>query len=330
MVTNGIVLLATVLLSINFLVPLVNENVADETLRAAIVLVIPLGVAAPFFWAFMAQRPNNHTYKQLWLERKYNRGPLLIIEITRTILGLFFLIFWVYWMAPTIVAIILAVSITLLVMLVFSRRIQRLYHRIESGFLTNLNARATEENNSLSAALLGKNAEIQSNLEPWDAHIVQMKVNPDAGYIGKTLQELAWREQFGINIVYIKRGERLVQAPGRDMRLMPFDQLGIIATDMQIQAFKPAFDSLETGSQDQPKIADISLQKIIVDEHTKLKGKDIRNSGLRERTNGIVVGIERNNQRILNPDSGLKLEWGDIIWIVGERKKIQQLEKSKD
>ena len=37
---------------------------------------------------------------------------------------------------------------------------------------------------------------------------------------------------------------------------------------------------------------------------------------------GIVVGVERNKERILNPDSSLKLEWGDVIWIVGDKKRF--------
>jgi len=72
---------------------------------------------------------------------------------------------------------------------------------------------------------------------------------------------------------------------------------------------------------------DIVLKKVIVDEHTKLHGVDIRSSGLRERTNGLIVGIERNKDRILNPDSTVKLEWGDVLWIVGDKKKIQELYK---
>jgi CPA2 family monovalent cation:H+ antiporter-2 len=40
------------------------------------------------------------------------------------------------------------------------------------------------------------------------------------------------------------------------------------------------------------------------------------------------VGIERNKERILNPDSDTQFEWGDIIWIVGEREKIKRLNGS--
>ncbi len=330
MLTNGIVLLSILLLTINFLMPFVRENVTNEVLRSIIVLGVALAAAAPFIWAFIAKRPGNQTYKELWLDRKYNRGPLFIIEITRTLLGLGFIIHLVYEVVPTTVAIPLTVAISLLVLSIFSRRIQKVYNRIESGFLANLNARATAEKNALANTVYGGNTEIQSNLEPWDAHILEMEINPNAKYIGKTLQELAWREQFGINIVYIKRGEKLIQAPDREMRLMPYDQLGIIATDQQIQNFVPTFNSLEESKDEQLVSSDITLQKIMVDEHTQLKGLNLRNSGLRERTNGIIVGIERNNLRFLNPDSNTTLEWGDIVWIVGERKKIQQLEKRMD
>ena len=120
-----------------------------------------------------------------------------------------FIVIWVYMLVPTPVTILLAVPITILVLFVFSRRIQKVYQRMEKGFLTNLNAREKSEadDTSLAANIQRKNSELQFNMEPWDAHIVEMKVNPNAEYIGKNLLELGWREKFGINIVYIKRGD---------------------------------------------------------------------------------------------------------------------------
>ena len=216
---------------------------------------------------------------------------------------------------------------SLIVSYYFSKRIQKFYQRIESRFITNLNARETAAANGGSAEsnILRKNVDFRSDEVPWDAHIIELQVNPEAEYIGKTLMELAWREKFGINIVFIKRGEQLINVPGRHHRLLPFDHVGIIATDDQIQVFKPVFDAAESITGEGIDISDISLEKILVDEHTRLKGLTIRNSGLRERTNGLVVGIQRERERILNPDSTSVFEWGDIVWIVGERKKIMQL-----
>ena len=75
----------------------------------------------------------------------------------------------------------------------------------------------------------------------------------------------------------------------------------------------------------QTRIEDIVLQKIVVDEYNRLKGLSIRDSGIRERTDGLVIGIERGNTRILNPESSTVFEWNDAVWIVGDRKKIHLL-----
>jgi CPA2 family monovalent cation:H+ antiporter-2 len=328
--TNGIILLALAVFSINFLIPFLNEHIGDTTTRSIIGLIISLVFTSPFLWALVAKRPNNMAYKEMWLEKKYSRGPLLLLEIARVLIGVLLISFWVFWLFDTRVAIFIAVPIIVVILFVLTKRIQAFYQRIEGRFLGNLHARETDEYNSLTANVSRKNASIAAKLTPWDAHIVQLEVSPEAEYIGRTLKELGWREKYGINIVYVKRGEKLVHAPDRNSILLPFDQVGIIATDEQIQHFKPVFDSginIEIAMMD---VNDISLQKIVVNEYTKLKGMNIRESGLRERTNGLVIGIERNNQRILNPESTTTFEWGDIVWIVGERKKIQELASVKD
>ncbi|HYG17441.1 MAG TPA: cation:proton antiporter [Ohtaekwangia sp.] len=330
-VTNGIVLLALILLSLNFLMPFLNERIEDDTLRSVVGAVISLAIATPFLWALMAKRPDNMAYRTLWIEKSYSRGPLLLIEIIRVLVGVLLIGFWVFRLFSTEMAILVVVPVVVIVLFVFAKKIQGFYQRIEGRFLSNLNARenAAAEDNSLSASVGRKNADIQTDLLPWDAHIVQLEVMPLAEYVGKTLEELAWREKYGINIVYIKRGDKLINAPGRYSILLPFDEVGVIATDEQIQLFKPVFETMENIDHGAYDVNDIAVQKIVVNEHTKLKGLDIRSSGLRERTNGLVIGIERNDQRILNPDSSTVFEWGDVIWLVGEKKKIQQIKGTK-
>jgi len=216
------------------------------------------------------------------------------------------------------------------IMFLFKRRMDKFYSRIESRFLTNLNAREAEAANTLVARVARKNKDFQKRMAPWDAHIVQLEVPPGTQYLGKPLKDLKWREQYGINIVYIKRGEAIMHVPDRDQFLLPFDQVGIIATDTQIATFKPVFDQLIDNKTltEVDDINEIVIDQLIVGEHTQLKGKTLRDSRLREQTNGLVIGIERDDERILNPDSATVFEWGDTIWLVGERAKIQALKKS--
>ncbi len=322
--TNAIVLLALVLITIKFLLPFLNEHIDNGILKSILGLAISLGISAPFLWALMTKKPDSIAYKELWLNKRYNRGPLLVLEIIRNIIGVALIAFWVDRLFSAKVAVLVAVPIIIVVMILFSKSIQRFYQRIEGRFLSNLNARERIAKEKVEKDLR-KEFNPQTDLSPWDAHMVDLEVNPHAEYIGKTLGELAWRETFGINIAYIKRGGKLIYAPGRNNRLLPFDHVGIIATDDQMHGFKPIFDAMESIDPADHNLEDIILQKIVVDEHNKLKGLTIRNSHIRERTNGLVVGIERNKERVLNPDSNETFEWNDIVWIVGERKKIQKL-----
>jgi CPA2 family monovalent cation:H+ antiporter-2 len=69
------------------------------------------------------------------------------------------------------------------------------------------------------------------------------------------------------------------------------------------------------------------LKKIRVTESMYLLGQSIRESGIREKTNGLVVGIERGGRRVLNPESTTVFENNDKVWIVGDAELIDSLQK---
>ncbi|HRS09358.1 MAG TPA: hypothetical protein P5221_11065 [Bacteroidia bacterium] len=51
----------------------------------------------------------------------------------------------------------------------------------------------------------------------------------------------------------------------------------------------------------------------------------MRSSGIREKALGLVAGIERNGERILNPDSTTIFQTDDLVWLVGNVKKMKEL-----
>jgi CPA2 family monovalent cation:H+ antiporter-2 len=327
--TNGIILLALVLVSVNFLAPFLATRIDNAMVSSIITFVVSLVVAAPFLWALTVRRPDSIAYRSLWIDKKYNRGPLLMLEVLRFLIGIAFIGLLVDRLFSAKAAFLFVLPVTIAVLYIFSKRIQRFYERIETRFLSNLNARETAaaKADSLAMDVKQTNEELQSGLSPWNAYIIDAEVNPHAVYVGKTLMELSWRERYGINIAYIKRGDRIIHAPGRNNKLLPFDHVGILATDEQMQSFKPVFDAIEMLEPQQTDVRDIVLQKIKADDYNQLAGQTVRESGIRERTNGLIIGIERKDRRILNPDSSTVFENNDTVWIVGDRKKIQNLIK---
>jgi CPA2 family monovalent cation:H+ antiporter-2 len=322
---NGIVVVAVFMAAIRFLLPFLEKNISGEHLPGIITFIVSLGIATPFLWAIMAKRPARVAYRELWLDRKYSRGPLFIIEISRIILGILIIGYLLDRLFSPSVAVIIGLPVILVTVILFSTRTRKFYNKIELRFIDNLKANERSGNNAeQSGSVLSMQLRDDHEFKPWDVHIVEMQVNPNAAFLGKTLEELGWRERYGINISCIRRGNKFIFAPGRNDRVQAFDFLGIIGTDEQIQTFRNLIDSPGEDISAQLNTGEIVIGKIIIESGNKLRGQSIRNSGIRENTKGLVIGIERDKKRILNPSSDTVFEWGDIVWIAGDRESIQK------
>jgi CPA2 family monovalent cation:H+ antiporter-2 len=132
---------------------------------------------------------------------------------------------------------------------------------------------------------------------------------------------MAWREKFGINVALIERGTRLLQVPGPEERIFPADRIAVIGTDAQLQSFGQL---IEQARQQVPadRQESIGLMQFLVKNNSPLAGKSIRESGIRERGKGLVVGVERNGERQLNPDSSFIFQPEDLVWIAGNKDAI--------
>ena len=153
-----------------------------------------------------------------------------------------------------------------------------------------------------------------------------MEVPKNAQYVGRTLGELNWRKEFLINVIYIKSGDSIIYSPGPDAKIMPLDHVGVFGTDEVIERFKKEFLNEKKTVAQNLNLDDIVVQKHFIDPGSQLIGITIRNSKIRENTDGIVVAIERGKERILSPSASTVLLQDDLIWIVGERQKLRRLD----
>ena len=303
----SVIIVAVILVSSKFILPLI----ADYPFGNGLVALLTLLFLSPFFWALSFRPVAVNEVALLMEERKY-RGPIAMLFLFRIMLTAFLIGFLLkIFFSPkiTLITLIAAMGIYFL----FRKKLHVQYHKIEKHFLTNLYARETV-----------KTRRSQSELSPWDGHMAYFEIAPTSNIIGKTLRELQIREQIGINIATIKRGDVMINIPKRNERLFPRDEICVIGTDAQVQEFKTYLDQHEI---DVPLTAiepEIVLQQVELKNEAYL-GKTIRESKLREKTSGLVVGIEKKGKRILNPESHIILEKDDILWIVGDKKLLADL-----
>jgi CPA2 family monovalent cation:H+ antiporter-2 len=203
-------------------------------------------------------------------------------------------------------------------MLVFRKAIEKFYVRVESRFLRNLNAKELAEVESLT---------MLPQLAPWNANLTRLVLSPDSKLAGKTLEESKFRTRTGATIVMIDRGQKRIFAPNRDDRLWPHDELFVIGIEEQLigarELIKPeAEDEVQNTGES------YDLESLLLAENSPYAGKSIREIGLGEEFGGLIVGIERGGERILNPESSVILRRGDLIWIFGRRLLIRELKNA--
>lgn len=302
-VIHSVIIVAVTLLSSKFILPLVEGSPFANIFGALITLVI----ISPFLWALSLRRVAVKEVAILREERKY-RGPILMMILMRMLLALFYIGFLLNIFFSPIIAFISLIS-AVVIYFVFPKKLNAQYHKIEGHFLKNLNAREIK-----------KVIRSRSDLTPWDGHMSTFDIAPTSNIAGKTLNELRIREQLGINIAFIKRGEIMINIPNKNERLFPGDEICIIGTDKQVKEFK---SYLHQNEIEVPEISetDIILKQLELKDEEFI-GATIRDSQLREKTNALIVGIERSGRRILNPESNMILEKNDILWVVGSKKLL--------
>jgi CPA2 family monovalent cation:H+ antiporter-2 len=303
----SVIIIAVILLSSTYILPLVEQYHLGNIMGA----LITLAILSPFLWALSLRRVAVNEVAILLEERK-SRGPMAMLFLFRILLSTFFIGFLLNIFFSPRIAFIAFVIATVLYF-IFQKKLNAQYHKIENHFLSNLNERE-----------ITKARRSRSDLSPWDGHMAYFDIAAESNIAGKTLQKLQIREQMGINIASIKRGEITIHIPTAKERLFPGDEICVIGTDAQVQEFKKYLDQHETDVSPEIIEPDIVLRQIELKNHTFL-GKSIKESKLRENTKGLIVGIEKRGKRILNPESNVILEKDDILWIVGDRKLLGNL-----
>lgn len=311
-IVHTILISGLIFISQQFIQPSVSALFANQLTGTIMSIILTLILMVPFIWALAIRRIKKECYANLWLNRKLNRGPLIAIEITRIAIAVILVGILINIYFSLSVAFIIAVLAMAIATVLFNQKLQMFYERLETRFLSNLNEREMSK-------------VVKNEITPWDAHLATFEVHPEFRSSGKQLQELRLREKYGVNIALIERGKISIVTPDRYERVYPGDKLSIIGTDDQLAGIEGVFDS-PAKEDGEPRVQEdeIVLQNFTVAKDSRLQGKTIRSSGIREDAKALVVGFERNGQRFLNPESTVSLMEGDIVWVVGIKEKLEE------
>jgi CPA2 family monovalent cation:H+ antiporter-2 len=273
--------------------------------------ILALGFCAPFLRAILIGMPlklSDHPPEELEQLRRLNFG----IVVLRLICGLVMIYFVIGQFVGVRTLFGIGLAVLAAVIVLYGRYSEPLYQSVEKRFLANLN-----DNDPSSGAASDKPV-----LAPWDAVLAEFVVSPHSPLVAHRLDKSDIKGKTGATIAMIDRGGRKILAPDRSTILMPYDRVSMIGSDEQLALARSLIEVEEP-----PPAAEsaFGLDSLILGKTSRFIGKSIRDCGLREMAHGLIVGIERGGQRILNPDSLLDLQADDRLWIVGDRDKIRDL-----
>ncbi len=274
-------------------------------------------LSAPFLWAIVASPPSHAN--SLKLETVVHLNKLQFgIAVVRLLIGtlLVAVIISQFTSIPATVASLLLLLSVLAIY--FSRYSEPLYKAMEKKFVSNLNEKERAEFESQASV---------PELAPWNATLTELIVSSNSKMVARTLAELAIKENFGASIAMIERGDLKIIAPTRTDILLPHDRVYVIGTEEQVSALRNLLEVAIENAHLSPERS-LGLGSVWLREGNQYIGKTIRECGLRESIHGLIVGIERLGERILNPDSTLVLNQNDLIWIVGDLNEINQLKNA--
>lgn len=303
--SNGIVVVGIFLL--------VEKYFSDDS-NPYLGLTICLALSSVFLWAMAFSKMDEDKIAKLWPHARYKNSILFIELFRRCLAGLLVAFLSMAFVSP-VEAVLVAVALGLVVSFVLSKKLGPLYSWLEGRFVSNLS-----ENEAPKKSL--------NSLAPWDAHLVELEVPADSTLVGKTLAEATVREKYGITVALMTRGSKMVPAPNRNQMIFPGDRLGVIGNDEQISQFKTDIERVGAHVKE-PEHINYSLGSYFVEETSPFVEKTIRDCGIREKADGLVVGIERAGERILNPDSGMTIKPHDLLWIVGNNEKMRRLNEKE-
>lgn len=313
--SNSVITIALAVFASKIVYPYVNELISLPSLNLWMGFFTLLA-CAPFVWAIILGHVHisDHEPRTVDKLQKLQIG----ISLIRLIIG-FALMGFVISTFTTFAAISGSLLIGLSVLgFFFSRFAEPLYKKIENRFMANFSAKERDE--------LAKNPPLPE-LAPWDIGLTEFTLSPNSILVAKSLQESKLKDSFGVTVTLITRGENKIIAPLGGELLLPYDKICLIGTDEQLESARAVieFKQHETIINN---VDNYGLTSLSVSENDKLVGKSIRNSGVREMANGLIVGVERAGERILSPDPNMELIPGDLVWVVGELAQIKSLRKA--
>lgn len=325
-------ILVTYFAGIKFIVPFFEGVMGVKA--GDIVAVILLLACILILTSIMCSKRSIY-FTKLWLRSSTNRLPLAALYGIRIVFVMFVIMMLIrdFWNIPIVINIVIGAVIVGIA--IKSDFMSSAAIKMEMQFISNLSEK--------QLAKLQQERKYKSNHIWLDEviHICEIEITSEPKK--KTVKELAGNKYLGILVIKILRNGSHINMPDGDARIKKGDILHILGTEDDIAAFMIVLERLngmnmvgeETVTLKEyiyGQVFDgVSAENQIVccpvpaNKDSSFNRKPIRTCNFKKDYKGFIIGIERDNLPIINPDVDTIIETGDLLWVIGTRAMADEL-----
>ena len=316
----GVILLAISLISVGLLRPFLDKLFAGlqlpQILSRLIGLVATLVLMSPFLWAVTVKNVNRKKIKEMFDTYRFSQAVVIPVLVLRYFAALLTVGIAVAGYVDLAVGFLMVIAVIVVAVVLFSRRADGFYEQIEDRFTKNFNSRQAQASFHIPSGMENEFA------------MERLRVSPYSPLSGKTLQENRIRDVYGANVVTIERAGQITDLPRKDTIVMPADVLTVIGTEEQVGRIRNDVEVEPDMLVHDHSDHEMHMYRYHVEAGGALCGMRIGTSSLATKHHVLVVAIERNGRRIVNPDKNTIFQHDDVLWFVcPEELSIEGFEK---
>lgn len=275
---------------------------------------------SPFLRAIVMKKNHSDEFKALWSESRLNHIPLIVTILVRIMVATAFVFYICNYLTRFTNALMISIAVAVVLLMMISRRLKRRSIMMERMFILNLRSRDIEDQ------VLGRKKPLyEGHLLDRNIHIGNFDVPEDSLWSGQRLNELKLRNRFGVMVSSILRGSHRINIPNGASEIFPGDRIQVIGSDDQLAAFGAAIGNELMADDPDIEKREMKLRQMVIDGKSVFVGKTLAESGIRDKYNCMVVGLEEGKENLSLIEPSRRFVKGDIIWIVGEESDLQTI-----
>jgi CPA2 family monovalent cation:H+ antiporter-2 len=290
LLTNGVMVAIIFSLSEKWIFPALGEWIIGAYWVNTLSCLTALLLASPFIWGMIFAYKIFHYRSRAAIKPIIAMGWIFTFTVVTTLAVTYFHT----WSITLLLGLIAFLLFSLL-----HKPLQKFYPWLEKRFLANIKTPTPQEIS-------------KDELHAWGMNLRGTDIQSNYYFINKTLDELNLYQQFGLHVIALYRGTKVIIAPQDKEKIRLHDKLFILGNDEQIDAFSQLLQA-NIYQEELELFNHFELKTCLLDTTHPFVGLTIEKAMKKNQVEGIILGLERKGARKVNPNKTTVLQKDDLL-----------------